>query len=201
MKAIWQSRFCCCCNVSDTPVSLVCDCVMYGLCVCHCSSAASLTGRLPYECIVHACVLVTQCHICLHGPTVSIQSKQYLPLFSQSSACTVPLHVLITPQARGRLMYKLADVMELHLTELALLESLDSGKPLSQTYLKEMPLCVDNFRYFAGYAQQVRQLVASQLAGVADIPVAVCMQPIELDLACVADWDGLSGGPPNEAHF
>jgi len=34
--------------------------------------------------------------------------------------------------------------------QLSLLESLDSGKPLSQTFLKEMPLCIDNFRYFAG---------------------------------------------------
>lgn len=47
-------------------------------------------------------------------------------------------------------MNKIADVMEVHLTQLSLLESLDSGKPLSQSYLKEMPLCIDNFRYFAG---------------------------------------------------
>lgn len=54
-------------------------------------------------------------------------------------------------QARGRLMSKLADVMEAHLTQLALLESLDSGKPLSQSMTKEIPLCIDNFRYFAGW--------------------------------------------------
>lgn len=53
-------------------------------------------------------------------------------------------------QARGRLMYRLADVMEAHLTQLALLESLDSGKPLQQTMMKEIPLCIDNVRYFAG---------------------------------------------------
>jgi acyl-CoA reductase-like NAD-dependent aldehyde dehydrogenase len=40
--------------------------------------------------------------------------------------------------------------MESKLTELALLESLDAGKPLSQSILKEIPLCIDNFRYFAG---------------------------------------------------
>jgi aldehyde dehydrogenase (NAD+) len=57
---------------------------------------------------------------------------------------------LLCLQARGRMLYKLADLMEEHLTQLALLESLDSGKPLEQSYTKEMPLCVDNFRYFAG---------------------------------------------------
>ena len=47
-------------------------------------------------------------------------------------------------------MYKLADLMERDLTQLSLLETLDSGKPLAQSYTKEMPLCADNFRYFAG---------------------------------------------------
>jgi acyl-CoA reductase-like NAD-dependent aldehyde dehydrogenase len=47
-------------------------------------------------------------------------------------------------------MSKLADLMEQHLSELALLESLDAGKPLSQSILKEIPLCIDNWRYFAG---------------------------------------------------
>eukprot|EP00878_Enallax_costatus_P017641 GHUV01018535.1.p1 GENE.GHUV01018535.1~~GHUV01018535.1.p1 ORF type:complete len:415 (+),score=145.76 GHUV01018535.1:996-2240(+) len=56
-------------------------------------------------------------------------------------------------------MYKIADVMESHLTQLALLESLDSGKPLSQSYLKEIPLCIDNFRYFAGWADKITGLV------------------------------------------
>jgi aldehyde dehydrogenase (NAD+) len=58
-------------------------------------------------------------------------------------------------KARGRLMHKVADLMEEHLTQLSLLESLDSGKPLSQSYLKEMPLCIDNFRYFAGWADKI----------------------------------------------
>jgi acyl-CoA reductase-like NAD-dependent aldehyde dehydrogenase len=47
-------------------------------------------------------------------------------------------------------MHRLADLMEQHLTELALLESLDAGKPLAQSYTKEIPLSIDNVRYFAG---------------------------------------------------
>eukprot|EP00879_Flechtneria_rotunda_P019217 GHRR01020178.1.p1 GENE.GHRR01020178.1~~GHRR01020178.1.p1 ORF type:complete len:390 (+),score=99.31 GHRR01020178.1:177-1346(+) len=58
-------------------------------------------------------------------------------------------------KGRGRLMYRIADLMEQHLTELALLESLDSGKPLSQSIEKEIPLCIDNWRYFAGWADKI----------------------------------------------
>lgn len=47
-------------------------------------------------------------------------------------------------------MHRLADLMEEHLPQLALLESLDSGKPLAQTFTKEIPLTIDNVRYFAG---------------------------------------------------
>lgn len=47
-------------------------------------------------------------------------------------------------------MYRLADLMEQALPQLALLESLDAGKPLAQSYTKEIPLCIDNVRYFAG---------------------------------------------------
>eukprot|EP00882_Tetradesmus_deserticola_P000514 GHRQ01000566.1.p1 GENE.GHRQ01000566.1~~GHRQ01000566.1.p1 ORF type:complete len:519 (+),score=242.54 GHRQ01000566.1:206-1762(+) len=58
-------------------------------------------------------------------------------------------------KARGRLLAKLADLMEAHLAELSLLESLDSGKPLSQSMLKEIPLVIDNWRYFAGWADKI----------------------------------------------
>jgi acyl-CoA reductase-like NAD-dependent aldehyde dehydrogenase len=58
--------------------------------------------------------------------------------------------LLFPKQGRGRLMSKLADLMEGHLSELALLESLDAGKPLSHSMLKQIPLCIDNWRYFAG---------------------------------------------------
>ncbi|WIA22257.1 hypothetical protein OEZ85_004580 [Tetradesmus obliquus] len=58
-------------------------------------------------------------------------------------------------KGRGRLLSNLADLMEEHLTQLALLESLDAGKPLSQSMLKEIPLCIDNFRYFAGWADKL----------------------------------------------
>ena len=51
---------------------------------------------------------------------------------------------------RGRLMYKLADLIEKHIDELAALETLDNGKPISESRNGDLPLVIDCFRYYAG---------------------------------------------------
>ena len=53
---------------------------------------------------------------------------------------------------RGRMIWKLADLIEQHLEEFAQLESLDNGKPLSVARVADVPLAVDLFRYMAGWA-------------------------------------------------
>jgi aldehyde dehydrogenase (NAD+) len=55
---------------------------------------------------------------------------------------------------RGRLMYRLADLLEKHLEELALLESLDNGMPLTVARAVALPLTIAHFRYFAGWADK-----------------------------------------------
>lgn len=56
---------------------------------------------------------------------------------------------------RGRLMWKLADLIEQHLEEFAYLESLDNGKPLTVARAADVPLAVDLFRYMAGWATKI----------------------------------------------
>ena len=56
---------------------------------------------------------------------------------------------------RGRLMWKLADLIEAHMEEFALLESLDNGKPLTIARAADVPLTVDLFRYMAGWATKL----------------------------------------------
>src|SRR6184192_290337 len=57
-----------------------------------------------------------------------------------------------TPGERSEALLKLADAIDEHTDELAELESLNVGKPLS--YAKdEPPVCADNFRFFAGAAR------------------------------------------------
>src|SRR6185437_2217740 len=61
----------------------------------------------------------------------------------------------MSPSERGRLIWKLADLIEQHLEEFALLESLDNGKPLTIARAADVPLAADLFRYMAGWATKI----------------------------------------------
>lgn len=61
----------------------------------------------------------------------------------------------MTPSDRGRLMWKLADLLEANLEEFAVLETLDNGKPITVSRVADVPLAVDHFRYYAGWATKV----------------------------------------------
>jgi aldehyde dehydrogenase (NAD+) len=56
---------------------------------------------------------------------------------------------------RGRLMYRLADLIEEEIDELAALESLDNGKPFKDARAADLPLVIDCLRYYAGYADKI----------------------------------------------
>ncbi len=51
---------------------------------------------------------------------------------------------------RSLIMLKIADRIESNLDLLALVETLDNGKPIRETTAADLPLCVDHWRYFAG---------------------------------------------------
>ena len=61
----------------------------------------------------------------------------------------------MTGSERGRLLWKLADLVERHLEELAELESIDNGKPLSVARVADVPLTVDMFRYMGGWTTKM----------------------------------------------
>jgi aldehyde dehydrogenase (NAD+) len=57
---------------------------------------------------------------------------------------------------RGRLLNKLADLIEKHADELASLESLDNGKPYRVALAADLPLTIACYRYFAGWADKIQ---------------------------------------------
>ena len=61
----------------------------------------------------------------------------------------------MTPSERGRLIWKLGDLLEQNLEEFAELEMLDNGKPLKVARVADVPLAVDLFRYMAGWATKI----------------------------------------------
>src|SRR5713101_6330610 len=61
----------------------------------------------------------------------------------------------LTASERGRLIWKLADLLEAHLEEFAQLESLDNGKPIVVARAADVPLAADLFHYMAGWATKI----------------------------------------------
>src|SRR5262245_16268620 len=56
---------------------------------------------------------------------------------------------------RGRLINKLADLIEANKDELAALESLDNGKPLRDSQTADLPLTIKCYRYYAGWTDKI----------------------------------------------
>jgi phenylacetaldehyde dehydrogenase len=61
----------------------------------------------------------------------------------------------ISPAERGRLLWRVADLIEQNLEELAELETLDNGKPLVFSRVVDVPSAAGFFRYMAGWATKV----------------------------------------------
>jgi phenylacetaldehyde dehydrogenase len=61
----------------------------------------------------------------------------------------------MTPSERGRLVWKIGDLILEHTDELAQLESLDNGKPFVVAQAADVPLAADLFHYMAGWATKI----------------------------------------------
>ncbi len=61
----------------------------------------------------------------------------------------------MSPSDRGRLLWKLAELVDKHHEELAELETLDNGKPVFFSRIVDVPTVSDAFRYYAGWATKV----------------------------------------------
>lgn len=61
----------------------------------------------------------------------------------------------MTPSQRGRLIWKLGDLLDEHVQEFAELESLDNGKPVTMARVADVPLSADLFRYMSGWATKI----------------------------------------------
>jgi len=56
---------------------------------------------------------------------------------------------------RGRLLQRLAELIDEHRDEFARLESMDNGKPITETRAVDVPGAVEIFSYYAGWADKV----------------------------------------------
>jgi len=61
----------------------------------------------------------------------------------------------LSASERGRLLWRLADLVENNIDQLAELETLDNGKPIFESRYVDMPMVIDVLRYYAGLATKI----------------------------------------------
>ena len=61
----------------------------------------------------------------------------------------------ITPQERGKVLWRMADLLEARKEEFCQLDALDSGKPINEMRFFDVPFSVDTLRYFAGWPTKI----------------------------------------------
>jgi acyl-CoA reductase-like NAD-dependent aldehyde dehydrogenase len=61
----------------------------------------------------------------------------------------------MTASERGRLLWRIADLIEKNIDEIAELETLDNGKPIFESRYVDLPTVCDVYRYYAGWATKI----------------------------------------------
>ncbi|MGD0989848.1 MAG: aldehyde dehydrogenase family protein, partial [Candidatus Sulfotelmatobacter sp.] len=79
----------------------------------------------------------------------------------QAARNALPKWQALTPHARARFLYALARAVQRHSRRLAVLETIDNGKPIRESRDIDIPLVVRHFYHHAGWAQ----LLESELPG------------------------------------
>jgi phenylacetaldehyde dehydrogenase len=61
----------------------------------------------------------------------------------------------MSPSERGRIIWRIGDLLLAHVDEFAQLEALDNGKPFAVAQAADVPLAADLFHYMAGWATKI----------------------------------------------
>ncbi|MCL4745419.1 MAG: aldehyde dehydrogenase family protein, partial [Burkholderiaceae bacterium] len=61
----------------------------------------------------------------------------------------------LAPTARRDILHRLAELLEERADEFAVLETLNTGKPVVQTTTRDLPFAVELIRYYAGWADKI----------------------------------------------
>lgn len=86
---------------------------------------------------------------------IAVASPTDIDAAVDAAARAQPLWQATTPVERARILWRIADLIEANIDELAELETLDQGKPLFIGRWAEIPGAVNQFRFFAGQAMAI----------------------------------------------
>lgn len=94
---------------------------------------------------------------------------------------------LASADGRARLMFRLAELIERDREELSFLESLNNGRPISETRAGDIPHCASVLRYFAGWATKIEGRTIS-LGGRDDFHAYSLREPVGVS-ALITPWN------------
>lgn len=86
---------------------------------------------------------------------------------------------------RGQLLHRLADLIESHADELALADTRDMGKPITDAKTKDVPRSAQNFRFFADHAR----LAVGDVMPMDSGHHAYALYPAAGVVAAIAPWN------------
>ena len=89
------------------------------------------------------------------------------------------------PRERKKVLLRLADIVERHAEELALLESLDTGKPIADALTADLPDAIETLRW---HAEAIDKLYDSLSPTATDIVSMIVREPIGV-VAAVVPWN------------
>jgi aldehyde dehydrogenase (NAD+) len=75
----------------------------------------------------------------------------------KAAGAAFPKWQTLTPHARARYLYALARTIQKHSRRLAVLETMDNGKPIRESRDIDIPLVIRHFYHHAGWAQLLHQ--------------------------------------------
>ena len=89
---------------------------------------------------------------------------------------------MMRPTQRAQMIFKLGELIQRHTKELAVLETLDNGKTINESFYSDLPSAADIFFYYSGWATKIHgetiQVPGPYLNYTLREPVGVCGQII-----------------------
>jgi len=92
----------------------------------------------------------------------------------------------MTPAERSKIIWKIADLVEQELERFALLETLNQGKPIKLARDSDLPLGIDNIRFFAGACRYLEGKASYEYNGIGTWIIR--REPIGV-VACITPWN------------
>ena len=89
--------------------------------------------------------------------TVAQGSAADIDAAVRAASAALPKWQALTPHARARYLYALARTVQKHSRRLAVLETMDNGKPIRESRDIDIPLVARHFYHHAGWAQLLHQ--------------------------------------------